>query len=241
MRAKERQSPDYAAIAGIDRMTFPRLIWKLVDTSQIESMIADSCVDTECSSELRELLAVVADRQGVSAGDDDLSRGCRFVLGYIRQVPYMMKVAWTAARNVGLEVEMQQILEMVESYWIEGDDIIPDELGVIGLMDDAYCSLSSLQAFSDHYQLQTGKYLFPDNLSSANDAMRKIIGEPYGSELDRIVFATMKKTGVIEAVKAFASEEKKIHFSNKSTIWNHGPAGSMDIKDLSGLGLFDDD
>ena len=100
--------------------------------------------------------------------------------------------------------------------------------------------LIPLQAFSDHYQLQTGKYLFPDNLSSANDAMRKIIGEPYGSELDRIVIATMKKTGVIEAVKAFASEEKKIHFSNKSTIWNHGPAGSMDTKDLSGLGLSDD-
>ena len=211
-----------------------------MDTAQIESMIATSCIDSECSLELRELLAVVAERRGVSAAEEDLIRGCRFVLGYIRQVPYMMKVAWTAASNVGLEEEMKKILEMVESYWIEGDDIIPDELGVIGLMDDAYCSLSSLQAVSDHYQLQTGKYLFPDNLSSANRAMRKVIGEPYASELDRIVIAAMNETKLIEAVKSFASEDKKIHFSNKSTIWNHGPAGSMDLKDLSGLGLSDE-
>ena len=211
-----------------------------MDTSKIESMIAESCGDVQGDPELRELLIVVADRQGVNAQPEDLERGSGFVSGYIRQVPYMMKVAWTAAGNVVLGTEMKQILEMVESYWIEGDDIIPDELGVIGLLDDAYCSLTSLQAVSDHYQLQTGKYLFPDNLSFANKAMRKIIGEPYATDLDRIVFSTMRKTGLIEAVKSLASEAKQIHFSNKSTIWNHGPAGSMEISELAGLGLLDD-
>jgi len=211
-----------------------------VDTSQIESMIANSCSDAESDPDLHELLAVVADRHGVCAGERDLEQGARFVLGYIRQVPYMIKIAWTAANNVGLEAEMKQILEMVESYWIEGDDIIPDELGAIVLMDDAYCSLTSMQAVSDHYQLQTGKYLFPDNLSVANRAMRKIIGEPYATDLDRIVQIAMQEIGLIDAVRSFASEEKKIHFSNKSTIWNHGPAGSMEIKDLAGLGLLDD-
>lgn len=211
-----------------------------MDTKLIESMIADSCGDFEGDPELHELLTVVADRQGIAARPEDLDRGSRFVFGYIRQVPYMMKVAWTAASNVGLESEMNQILEMVESYWIEGDDVIPDELGVIGLLDDAYCSLTSLQVVSDHYQLQTGKYLFPDNLSSANKVMRKIIGEPYATDLDRIVFDTVHKTGLIDAVKSLANEEKRLHFSNKSTIWSHGPAGSMEIKDLAGLGLLDD-
>ena len=211
-----------------------------MDTSQIESMIANSCDDADCDPELQELLTAVADRQGVSARAEDIDQGCRFVLGYIRQVPYMMKVASTAASNVGLEVEMRQILEMVESYWIEGDDIIPDELGVIGLLDDAYCSHTSLQAVSDHYQLQTGKYLFPDNLSSANRAMRKIIGEPYATDLDHIVIKTMQTTGLIGAVMSLASEEKQTLFSRQSTIWNHGPAGSMEIKELAGLGLLDD-
>ncbi len=211
-----------------------------MDTSQIEAMIALQCDEPHCRTELHDLLAAVAERQGKSAQVVDLDNGTRFVLGYIKQVPYMMMVAWTAASNVGLEDEMEQILEMVQTYWLEGDDIIPDDLGVIGLLDDAYCSLSSLQAVSDHYQLQTGKYLFPDNLSSANKAMRKIIGEPYASDLDRIVITTMQHTGLIEAMRAFASLEKRLDFSNHSTIWNHGPAGNMETEDLAGLGLLDE-
>jgi uncharacterized membrane protein YkvA (DUF1232 family) len=203
-------------------------------------MISEQCDEPHCQAELHDLLAVVAERQGVSAQETDLENGARFVLGYIKQVPYMMKVAWTAACNVGLEDEMKQILDMVQSYWLEGDDVIPDDLGVIGLLDDAYCSLSSLQAVSDHFQLQTGKYLFPDNLSSANRAMQKIIGEPYATDLDRIVITTMQQTGLIEAMKSFASEEKQLNFSNHSTIWNHGPAGNLEIDGLAGLGLYDD-
>lgn len=203
-------------------------------------MIAAQCDETDCHADLHDLFAVIAENHGRSARSDDLDHGTRFVLGYIKQVPYMMKVAWTAANNVGLQEEMQQILDMVQSYWLEGDDIIPDHLGVIGLLDDAYCSLSSLQAVSDHFQLQTGKYLFPDNLTSANKVMRKIIGEPYATDLDRIVLTTMQKTGLIEAMRTFASEEKQLDFSNSSTIWNHGPAGSTATDDLAGLGLLDD-
>lgn len=211
-----------------------------MDTSQIESIIVHRCGDAQSDPDLLDLLAIVAERQGVSAQDEDLMQGSRFVLGYIRQVPYMMTVAWTAAKNVGLKKEMKKILKMVLSYWIEGDDIIPDDLGVIGLLDDAYYSLTSLQAVSDHYQLQTGKYLFPDNLGSSNKVMRKIIGEPYATDLDRIVILTMQQTGLIETVKSFASEEKQLHFASESTIWNHGPAGHSDLQDLAGLGLLDD-
>ncbi|MGD8930736.1 MAG: hypothetical protein PVI22_17370, partial [Lysobacterales bacterium] len=149
-------------------------------------------------------------------------------------------VAWTAAGTVGLEDEMQRIIEMVTSYWVEGDDVIPDELGAIGLLDDAYCSLSSLQAVSDHYRLQTGKHLFPNDLNAANRAVRRIIGEPYASELDRIVIRTMSETGIILALTALASEEKRLHLAANHTIWNHGPAGREDLETLAGLGLLDD-
>jgi hypothetical protein len=211
-----------------------------VETSNIEAMIADHCADAYVETELNDLLSVVADRSGRQAEPEDLERGARFVLGYVQQVPYMMKIAWTAASNVGLETVMEKVLAMVTSYWEQEDDIIPDDLGVIGLLDDAYCSLSSLQAVSDHFQLQTGKYLFPDNLSSANKVMRKIIGEPYATNLDQLVIRTMQETRLIESMKLFSSEEKQLDFANESTIWNHGPAGNMDLRDLAGLGLIDE-
>jgi uncharacterized membrane protein YkvA (DUF1232 family) len=214
--------------------------WTPLNTKAIETMIAELCAGADTDPDLYDLLAAVAVQRGVEPLPDDLARGARFVLGYIGQVPYMMKVAWTAASNVGLENEMRRILQTVESYWVQSDDVIPDELGIIGLLDDAYCSLSSLQAVSDHYQLQTGKHLFPTDLSVANQAMRRIIGEPYASELDRIVIGTMKATGLIEAVKSLASEEKRLDFAANSTIWSHGPAGRAEVGDLANLGILDD-
>ena len=119
-------------------------------------------------------------------------------------------------------------------------NIIPDELGIIGLLDDAYCSLMSLQAVSDHFRLQTGKHLFPNDLSAANKAMRKIIGEPYATRLDHIVIRSMSESGLIEAVKALASEEKRLKFAANSTIWSHGPAGEIELDILKKLGLLED-
>lgn len=211
-----------------------------MNTEAIESMIAECCAGAESDPELHDLLAAVAERYGVQPGADDLGRGARFVAAYVEQVPYMMKVAETAAAKVGLGAEMRRILERIESYWLKVDDVIPDELGVIGLLDDAYCSLTSLQTVSDHYQLQTGKHLFPDDLSEANRAIRRIIGEPYASELDRIVIGTMKETGLIEAAKRLAGEEKRLNFAANSTIWSHGPAGRAELGDLEKLGILDD-
>ena len=208
-----------------------------MDTTQIETMIEEHAADGPAAPELHDLLAVVAERQGVQPTTPQLDDGSRFVLAYINQVPYMMKVAWTAASNVGLEKEMQRILDMVQSYWIEGDDVIPDDLGVIGLLDDAYCSLTSLQAVSDHYRLLTGKHLFPADLTRANNAMHQIIGEPYVTELDRIVVRTMKETGLVESVKHLADEDKRINLSSDSTIWNHGTVGQLDVGDLDPLGI----
>jgi len=208
-----------------------------VDTRLIENMIAEHTGDADADATLCDLLAVVADRAGVNPGPDEIALGVRFVCAYLEQVPYMIKVAWTAAATVGLEKEMTRILDSVRSYWVENDDVIPDQLGIIGLLDDAYCSLTSLQAVSDHYRLQTGKHLFPNDLTAANRAMRRIIGEPYVTELDRIVVRTMNDTGLIEAATSLADGEKRLNFAGNKTIWSHGPAGGLDLSDLARLGL----
>jgi uncharacterized membrane protein YkvA (DUF1232 family) len=211
-----------------------------VNTASIENIIARCCADPGADAELHDLLAAVAERQGREAAEEPVARGARFVRAYVEQVPYMMKVAYTAAGTVGLNAQMERILSAVTSYWEQDDDLIPDHLGIIGLLDDAYCSLTSLQAVSDHFQLQTGKYLFPDDLTEANKVMRRIIGEPYATELDRLVIRTMHDAGVVESMISLASMEKRLDFANQSTIWNHGSAGRMDTDGLEGLGLLGD-
>jgi hypothetical protein len=93
---------------------------------------------------------------------------------------------------------------------------------------------------SDFYQLQTGKFLFPDDLTAANSIMRKIIGEPYATELDNIVSKGVLDANIKEAVKLLASPQKQKLFENHATIWNHGPVQELEIGQLTGLGLTED-
>jgi uncharacterized membrane protein YkvA (DUF1232 family) len=211
-----------------------------METAQIEQIIATQFTDPHAAVELQELLLVVADREGAKPSDAEVARGASFVYSYVEQVPYLLTVAWTSAKTVGLDTEFESILAVIESYWIEDNDVIPDTLGIIGLMDDAYCSLLSMQTLSDYYQLQTGKYLFPENLTTANQIMRKIIGEPYATELDNIVNKAIHNARIKEAVKLLASPEKQDLFEAQANIWNHGPVKELPTDQLTGLGLTED-
>ena len=203
-------------------------------------MIADQFAEPSSVADLHKLLKVVAERKGAHPTALELAHGSSFICNYIEQVPYLLTVAWTSARNVGLEAEIKSILEMVESYRIEDDDVIPDSLGIFGLLDDAYCSLSSMQALSDLYRMQSGKHLFPDDLTAANRIMRKIIGDPYTTQLDDIVSKAIADARVEDAVKLLSSPEKQQLLDNQATIWNHGPVSELPVSQLSGLGLTED-
>ena len=211
-----------------------------METAQIKKIIADQFADSKSARDLRNLLKTVAEREGASPDEVDLAHGSSFIYNYLEQVPYLLTVGWTSARNVGLETEIKSILQMVESYWIEDDDVIPDSVGIFGLLDDAYCSLLSMQTMSDLYRMQTGKYLFPDDLTAANKIMRKIIGEPYTTELDEIVSKAVADSRVKEAVELLSSPEKQTLLDSQATIWNHGPVSELPVSQLSGLGLIQD-
>lgn len=208
-----------------------------MNTDTIERMISECYGEPVAITDLAELVVAVAESHGRSPDKASIDAGCTFICDYIQQVPYMIKIGWTSAVNVGLEVEIREILDAVTSYWYLDDDIIPDHLGVIGLLDDAYCSLTSLQAVSDHYRLQTGKYLFPTDLTSANRMVREFLGEPYGPDLDQFVTKTLQDAGIMAAVQAMASREKQLDFSKQGTIWNHGSVDSMDSSAMRDLGL----
>jgi len=211
-----------------------------MDTALIQNIISRQFADPQTAHDLQRLLKVVAMRHGAEPGARELAQGSSFICNYLEQVPYLLTVAWTSARNVGLEHEMESILQMVVSYWIEDDDVIPDSIGVFGLLDDAYCSLLSMQTVSDLYRMQTGKHLFPDDLTAVNEVMRKIIGEPYTTELDELVSEAIEDAGVEDAVKWLASPEKQKLLDSQATIWNHGPVSQLPVNQLKGLGLVDE-
>ena len=162
----------------------------------------------------------VARQHGAKPNAMELAHGSSFIYNYLEQVPYLLTVAWTSARNVGLETEITSILQMVESYWIEDDDVIPDSLGIFGLLDDAYCSLSSMQTLSDLYRMQSGKHLFPDDLTAVNKVMRKLIGEPYATQLEELVSRAVAAARVeVDLLTGASSNLQVVQASPVSSSW----------------------
>lgn len=192
-----------------------------MNCASIKLQIELNCNTDHALEDMIDLMSAVAGRNNQSPDEDSLKTAAQFVLDYIRQVPYIIQVAWTAAGQVGLEQSMEMILEAVTSYWERDDDVIPDSIGVIGLIDDAYCSLSSLQMVSDHYRMLTGKHLFPDNLGPANVSIRQVLGQPYAADLDKFVIETLNTAQIMPALQQLASPEKRLHLDAEHTIWSH--------------------
>ncbi len=203
----------------------------------IENHINEALSAEGATLNLREVLSCVAEVQGQNPSDQELELATEFVLEYIQQVPYWMTVARAAAEEVGISDEMEQILTSAYAYWEDPDDVIPDHMGVLGILDDAYCSLSVLQAVSDQYRLQTGKHLFPGDSSQANRAIRQVIGEPYASELDRLAARSLNETPLTDALARLTELEKQQALALEKTIWGHHPVDRIGIEELLALGV----
>ena len=158
-----------------------------------------------------------------------------FCIRYIEQVPYWMTVAEAAAREVGIEEAMDKVLHSALIYWEDEEDVINDRMGLLGLMDDAYYSLSILQSVSEHYRIQTGKYLFPSDLVKVNQTIHRVLGEPYNHELDRIIASRLKEVDLTEALSHATDKAKQHALETRQTIWGHDPVITETANELDAL------
>jgi uncharacterized membrane protein YkvA (DUF1232 family) len=111
----------------------------------------------------------------------------KLIENYIGHVPAVIEAITTEAKKSGIYNQIQPMLKAAEDYFLAPLDIIPDHLGLLGLLDDAYLAQSLVQSLSDAYKNQTGKMLIPVDLNRANEFARYLIGEPGASMLDTAV------------------------------------------------------
>jgi hypothetical protein len=111
----------------------------------------------------------------------------QFIKGYIRQVPDILDIVYSAASSSRVLNLMQPVFNTVFSYWNETYDVIPDNEGLIGLTDDAYLSLSLMQKIADTKIPGSKNKLIKINLENENKKMRVLFGEKVAAILDRIV------------------------------------------------------
>lgn len=109
------------------------------------------------------------------------------VKAYIEHVPNLLDEAERVSRQTTWWNSVSPVLEAAQQYFFDPVDLIPDNLGIAGLIDDAYLTHTLLQTISDRFENQFGSPMMSGDMTEANAFMRNVIGEPVVSQLDNYV------------------------------------------------------
>ncbi|MGB5303368.1 MAG: YkvA family protein [Gemmatimonadota bacterium] len=206
----------------------------------VEGMIVDALADEQKTGRLANALRERAAAHGRSPGDDDVRGAVGFVVEYVEHVPAYLRDGLEAARMVGREEEMSTVIREATEYWLTEADIIPDRLGLLGILDDAYYSLTLMQAVSDRHEEEVGRALFSRNLKAANASIRNLIGEPAASQIDMFVGTRLDAdpmTQMVRALTAISSHRGAFPIPRRDRIWGDRSTEEIVQARLGGLGL----
>ena len=206
-------------------------------TQQIRKMIEKAVDDEKRTGRLASMMRDNAKQAGISPKPKQIQGAVEFVRGYIEHVPYYLEQGASNARAVGLGTEMDQMIRELEAYWFEPDDAIPDHLGLIGLMDDAYASLLLLQGMSEYCQSAVGQPLLADNITVANQAIRQMIGAPIASHLEQRVGITIGQTMMQQMLTQVATVGGFPFGGGPDPVWGNASMDEIVTARLGAMGV----
>ena len=158
---------------------------------RIRTQIEEGKIIEQQSGVLHRAVVNLAKINGARVSELQVKKIIDFVTEYVEQAPALMMIIEETAAMSGAQPDVQPILDVTEDYFLTPNDIIPDHYGLVGLLDDAYLTHMLMEAISDRYKLQAGKSLLPIDAYETNTFIRRLIGEPFVSLLDKHVATTL--------------------------------------------------
>lgn len=158
-----------------------------------------------------------------------------FVTQYIEHAPDVLEKVAESARRNGTEADIRPLMDAIEEFFLAPDDIIPDQFGLAGLLDDAYLVYTLLQSFANEYKTQSGESLWPIEADAANLFIRNLIGRPFVSLLDQHV------SKVIDGLKGSRDMGKLLDTLAQAELssvpaWIWGASGVSDMTGVTAPG-----
>ena len=173
-----------------------------MDTSNLYEMIETAVAIEAKEAFLATYLDERAKARGHALDAQARSEALELFEGYIRSVPELLSAAESSSRGTPVEAIMTQVISAAVAYWDEPDDLVPDELGVLGLLDDAYFTLSMLQQVSARLESESGHKLVAEDLSALDKVVRDILGTELADILDDFVALSLSNAPVDELISA---------------------------------------
>lgn len=143
----------------------------------------------------------------------------------LEQVPDLIDAVADAASAARVGDAVAPILEAAEHYFAEGGDLLPDSLGMLGLMDDMYLSLSLLQSVSEQHRSQTGQPLIDVDLGPSIDAVRALFKGARLAALDASIQTALCRPALVSSVRQLATLRRPLAVRNWSPMLTRSGQG----------------
>lgn len=172
----------------------------------IEVVIDNAVADEARTARVREVIRVAAEKNGDRITSEEIGQGVEFVVRYVRSVPAVLREALERSVGTFAEDKMKRMVHAAAAYWDADDDVIPDDQGLLGILDDAYCSLSLVGALSSRYAKSTGNRLVSTELEGPSSAVRRLLGDPIADKLDDYVEEALADATLTELLESLKDE-----------------------------------
>jgi len=208
-----------------------------MQTQQIRRMIREAVAIEKDNGILTNALQVFAMSRGIQPSSEQLENTRKFIEEYVEHAPALLDAIDSAARQAGIIDQVKSILEAAEGYFFAPVDIIPDHLGLVGLMDDAYLIHCLIQALSNSYRDRSGNTLLQLDMTQANQFIRSLIGEPQASMLDAGVANVLNAPAIQQSLQSLLSSDSGFNMADTDPMWGNASMDEIVTARLGAMGV----
>ena len=208
-----------------------------MQTNVIRKMIKEANAIERQTGILRSALENLSQLRGVHLNTQQMNDVIQFIKQYVDHAPALLDQITSVANEAKIYNQIEHILDAAVQYFLAPEDVIPDHLGLLGLVDDAYLTHCLVQALSDDYQAQTGNSLVPSDLTKANMFIRGLIGEPGASMLDQAVMATINGPTIQQSMMNLFQAGSAFNIQGPDPIWGNASISEVVDARLGAMGV----
>lgn len=110
----------------------------------------------------------------------------------IEAVPQLLMAIAEAGDQAQVGHLLAPILQTAAGYFLQPQDLIPDHMGTLGLIDDTYLVHAFLYQINAEFAAQTGRPLVAVNIEQALQLMRAVLGPVISMQLDQAVLQSVQ-------------------------------------------------
>lgn len=167
-----------------------------MNTAELSAYVEECLAKEGSRDHFMKRLAEMASEPGHTPSANDAECLSVLAVDYLRAVVGMLRECDIAAEAQGARGFADPLLKIAVQYFFEPDDLIPDSMGLYGLIDDAYLAHKFIIGLSNLVKAEKGFPLLPITEEESILVIRGVIGAEIAEKLDDKVDANIRSVTV---------------------------------------------